>query len=177
MAYVNEVDVSKAEPRLGAIYERLQEMLGYVPHYFQALGTKPDVIEAQLAMDGAVMAEGALTTSVKEQIGLVVSGINSSAYCIAFHMELLHKGFGLPKPVAKKLAVDYENAPGDEKTKSLFRFADKLTRKPLEIEAEDVETLRAAGWGDEAVRETVLTVAYFNYINRVSFGLGLVGDL
>ncbi|MGA8102717.1 MAG: hypothetical protein WB869_11210, partial [Candidatus Acidiferrales bacterium] len=65
----------------------------------------------------------------------------------------------------------------DEKTKSLFRFADKLTRKPLEIEAEDVETLRAAGWGDEAVRETVLTVAYFNYINRVSFGLGLVGDL
>jgi hypothetical protein len=38
MAYVNEVDVSKAEPRLGAIYERLQKMLGYVPHYFQALG-------------------------------------------------------------------------------------------------------------------------------------------
>lgn len=177
MAYVNEVEVSEAEPRLKSIYERLQKMLGYVPHYFQALGAKPDVIEAQLSMDGAVMAEGALTTSVKEQIGLVVSGINSSAYCIAFHMELLNKGFGLAKPVARKLAVDYENAPGDEKTKALFRFADKLTRKPLEVEAEDVETLRAAGWGDDAVRETVLTVAYFNYINRVSFGLGLVGDL
>ena len=128
-------------------------------------------------MDSAIMGEGALSTSIKEQIGLVVSGINSSAYCIAFHMELLNKGFGLPKPVAKKLAVDYENAPGDEKTKVLFRFADKLTRKPLDIEVEDVETLRAAGWGDDAVRETVLTVAYFNYINRVSFGLGLVLSL
>ncbi len=177
MAYVNEVGVSKAEPRLRAIYDRLQKMLGYVPHYFQSLGAKPEVIEAQLAMDSAIMAEGALSTSIKEQIGLVVSGINSSAYCIAFHMELLDKGFGLPKPVAKKLAVDYENAPGDEKTKSLFRFADKLTRKPLDIDVEDVDTLRAAGWGDDAVRETVLTVAYFNYINRVSFGLGLVGDL
>ena len=177
MAYVNEVEVSEAEPRLKSIYERLQKMLGYVPHYFQSLGAKPEVIEAQLAMDSAIMGEGALSTSIKEQIGLVVSGINSSAYCIAFHMELLNKGFGLPKPVAKKLAVDYENAPGDEKTKVLFRFADKLTRKPLEVEAEDVETLRAAGWGDDAVRETVLTVAYFNYINRVSFGLGLVGDL
>jgi uncharacterized peroxidase-related enzyme len=177
MAYVNEVEVSKADPRLRTIYDRLVKNLGYVPHYFQALAAKPEVIEAQLAMDGAIMSEGALTTSLKEQIGLVVSGVNSSAYCIAFHMELLNKGFGLPKPVAKKLAVDYENAPGDEKTKVLFRFADKLTRKPLDIEVEDVETLRAAGWGDDAVRETVLTVAYFNYINRVSFGLGLVGDL
>ena len=129
MAYVNEVEVSEAEPRLKSIYERLQKMLGYVPHYFQSLGAKPEVIEAQLAMDSAIMGEGALSTSIKEQIGLVVSGINSSAYCIAFHMELLNKGFGLPKPVAKKLAVDYENAPGDEKTKVLFRFADKLTRR------------------------------------------------
>jgi alkylhydroperoxidase family enzyme len=36
--------------------------------------------------------------------------------------------------------------------------------------------LKAAGWDDAAVRETVLTVAYFNYVNRVSLGLGLVED-
>ena len=47
MAYVNEVGVSKSEPRLRAIYDRLQNMLGYVPHYFQSLGAKPEVIEAQ----------------------------------------------------------------------------------------------------------------------------------
>jgi alkylhydroperoxidase family enzyme len=36
--------------------------------------------------------------------------------------------------------------------------------------------LKNAGWDDAAVRETVLTVAYFNYVNRVSLGLGLVAD-
>ena len=51
-----------------------------------------------------------------------------------------------------------------------------LTRKPVEIEEEDISALKAAGWDDAAVRETVLTVAYFNYVNRVSLGLGLVED-
>ena len=53
---------------------------------------------------------------------------------------------------------------------------DKLTRKPYDIEDEDIEAVNKAGWDDEAVRETVLTVAYFNYVNRVSLGLGLVAD-
>ena len=57
-----------------------------------------------------------------------------------------------------------------------IRFAGKLTRKPAEIEEEDISALKAAGWDDAAVRETVLTVAYFNYVNRVSLGLGLVED-
>jgi alkylhydroperoxidase family enzyme len=64
----------------------------------------------------------------------------------------------------------------EEKARALFRFADKLTRKPLDIEETDVAELRRAGWDDAAIREAVLTVAYFNFINRVSFGLGLVAD-
>jgi alkylhydroperoxidase family enzyme len=56
------------------------------------------------------------------------------------------------------------------------RFADKLTRHPEDIEEADIETLKSAGWNDAAVRETVLTIAYFNFVNRVSLGLGLVAE-
>jgi uncharacterized peroxidase-related enzyme len=90
-------------------------------------------------------------------------------------MEVLRQ-LGMEKAMARKLTTDYENAPVDTKVKALFRFADKLTRKPLDIEESDAETLRQTGWDDAAVRETVLTVAYFNFVNRVSFGLGLVAD-
>ena len=90
-------------------------------------------------------------------------------------MELLQR-FGVDKVLARKLTTDYENAAVDPKVKALFRFADKLTRKPFDIEEEDIEALKQAGWDDAAVRETVLTVAYFNYVNRVSLGLGLVAD-
>ena len=175
MPYVNEVEMADANAELRDIYRELEQKMGLLPHYFKALGAMPQAIQAQLAMNAAIMQDGALTTTVKEQIGVVVSGINSSSYCIAFHMEVLRQ-LGMEKALARKLSTDYENAPVDEKVKALFRFAAKLTRKPLDIEESDAEALRQAGWGDAAIRETVLTVAYFNFVNRVSFGLGLVAD-
>jgi uncharacterized peroxidase-related enzyme len=175
MPYVNEVEESQADPQLLGIYRKIEQNFGFIPHYFKALGAMPKAIEGQLQLNQAVMADGALSTVVKEQIGVVVSGINSSAYCIFIHMELLQR-FGVEKSLARKLTTDYENAAVEPKVKALFRFADKLTRKPYEIEDEDVEAVKQAGWDDAAVRETVLTVAYFNYVNRVSLGLGLVAD-
>ena len=176
MPFVNEVDETQADPQLREMYSKIEQGLGFLPHYFKTLGAMPAVIQAQLAMNDAIMQDGALTLVIKEQIGLVVSGINSSAYCIMFHMELLRR-FGVEKTLARKLSSDYENAAVEPKVKALFRFADKLTRHPDDIEERDTDELKKVGWSEDVVRETVLTVAYFNYINRVSLGLGLVGDL
>jgi uncharacterized peroxidase-related enzyme len=176
MPFVNEVEEAQAEPHLREMYSKIEQNLGFLPHYFKTLGAKPAVIQAQLAMNDAIMQDGALTLVIKEQIGLVVSGINSSAYCIMFHMELLRR-FGVDKSLARKLTADFENATVEPGVKALFRFAAKLTRHQDDIEESDTDELKKAGWSDDAVRETVLTVAYFNYINRVSLGLGLVGDL
>jgi uncharacterized peroxidase-related enzyme len=175
MPFVNEIEETQADPHLLEIYGKIERDLGFLPHYFKTLGAKPAVIEAQLQLSPAVMADSALPMVTKEQIGLVVSGINSSTYCIMFHMELLRR-FGVEKNLARKLTTDYESAAVEPKVKELFRFAEKLTRHPDDITESDTETLKKAGWDDAAVRETVLTVAYFNYINRVSLGLGLVTD-
>ncbi len=175
MPFVNEIEESQADSHLREIYRHIEQNFGFLPHYFMALGAMPDAIEGQLHLGGAVMGEGALSTIMKEQIGVVVSGINGSGYCMFIHMELLQR-FGVEKSLARKLTVDFENAPVESKVKALLRFAEKLTRKPYDIEDEDVEAMKKAGWDDSAVRETVLTVAYFNYVNRVSLGLGLVAD-
>lgn len=175
MPYVDEIEVNEASPELREIYSRIEKNFGFLPHFFKALGPLPEVIQVQLQMTGAIMREGALPATVKEQIGLVVSGINASAYCIAIHMEVLRQ-FGIEKPTARKLATNYMDAPVDAKIKILFRFADKLTKMPADIEDSDVEEVLRAGWSKAALREAVLTVALFNYINRVSLGLGLVVD-
>lgn len=175
MPYVDEIEQAVATPELRGIYEKIEKNFGFVPHFFKVLGPMPEAIKAQLEMNAAIMGEGALSTLVKEQIGVVVSGINSSSYCIAIHMEVLRQ-FGIDKPASRKLVTDYMSAPVDDKTKALFRFADKLTRKPLDVDQPDADEVLRAGWSQAALRETVLTVAFFNYINRVSFGLGLVTD-
>lgn len=175
MPYVDEIEQAAANSELRGIYEKIEKNFGFVPHFFKALGPMPEAIKAQLELNAAIMSDGALSTLVKEQIGVVVSGINSSSYCIAIHMEVLRQ-FGIDKPASRKLVTDYMSAPVDDKTKALFRFADKLTRKPLDVDQPDADEVLRAGWSQAALRETVLTVAFFNYINRVSFGLGLVTD-
>ena len=175
MSFVAEVTRAQADPRLKQVYDTIQQKFGFLPHYFQAIARVPASVEAQLGLSAALLEDGALSKAVKEEIGLVVSGLNSSSYCIAIHMELLNR-LGVDKSVGRKLVTNYPNAPVGEKVQALLRFADKLTRKPMDIEAADAEAVRQAGWNDDALVETVLTVAYFNFINRVSFGLGLVAE-
>ena len=175
MPFVNEIDEAQANAPLRELYGKIENNLGFIPHYFMSLGAMPQVIESQMLLNDAIIADGALSKTVKEQIGIVVSAINSALYCVTFHMELLRR-FGVEKALARKLTADYENAPVEMNVKALLRFADKLTRHPEDIEEADIETLKTAGWNDAAVRETVLTVAYFNFVNRVSLGLGLVAE-
>jgi len=104
-----------------------------------------------------------------------VSGINSSSYCVAAHMELLRR-LGVEKALGRKLATDYAGAPVEDKEMALFRFADKLTRNQSEIEKADADAVFQAGWDQAALIETVLTVAWANFVNRVAFGLGLFAD-
>lgn len=175
MSFIKLPAPEQTSPELHPAYEKIQQEFGFLPNYFRALGREPATVLEQLALAEKIIRQGKLPTAVKEQIGMVVSGINASSYCVATHMELL-RNLGVEKPLSRKLATNYEGAPVEEKLKVLFRFADKLTRKPFEVNQADAQKVLDAGWDEDALYETVMAVAYFNYINRVSIGLGLVTD-
>lgn len=153
----------------------VREHYGFVPNFFKSQGDHPDAIQAEAAMAGSILRNRALHLALKEQIGLVVSGINSSSYCVAADMQMLHR-LGVEDSLSSKLVTDYPSAPVREKVQALFRFADKLTRNGVEIEKPDVDALFKAGWDEAALVEAVLTVAWFNFTNRLPFGVGLVAD-
>jgi len=175
MSYVGLVSEAQASPATQQLYQQIREKMGFLPNYFQALGRLPGVIAGQLALADGLDQTQALPRVVKERVGMVVSGINAASYCVAIHMELLRQ-MGVEKALSRKLATNYVDAPVAEEEQALYRFADKLTRHPDDMNQADVEALRQAGWNDQAVVETVVTVAYFNCITRVSTGLGLVAN-
>jgi len=83
---------------------------------------------------------------------------------------------GIDKKVSRKLALDYTTAPVEPNVMALFRFADKLSRHPADVEKSDVDELRKHGWNDEAILETALVVSLYACANRFSAGMGLVAD-
>lgn len=75
--------------------------------------------------------------------------------------------------LAERVRTDWRTASLDPATEALLSYAEKLTRTPAAVQAEDVQRLRDAGWSDRAIHDTAQVVAYFNYINRVADGLGV----
>jgi uncharacterized peroxidase-related enzyme len=72
-----------------------------------------------------------------------------------------------------RFAADWRRAGLDEATVALLEFAEKLTRAPAAVDADDVARLRDAGFDDAGISSAVQVTAYFNYINRVAEGLGV----
>ena len=175
MSFVTQVTEEQADTKLKSFYDAVRSAFGFLPNYYQALGISPELAEADFRLGGLIAAEGALPRKIKDQIGVVVSGLNTSSYCVALHLELL-RALGIEKPMGRKLATDYPNAPVEPNVQALFRLADKLTRKPGDVTKADADAVRAAGWSERQLFETVMAVALFNFYNRVALGLGLMAD-
>jgi len=71
---------------------------------------------------------------------------------------------------------DWTLAALDQKDRALLDFARKLNSSPSEMRLEDVDRLRAAGFTDETIFDIVAIVAFFNFINRIADGLGVVPE-
>lgn len=55
----------------------------------------------------------------------------------------------------------------------MLDYALKLTRDPGGMTVDDVNALRAAGFGDAAILDICQIAAYYNYVNRLADGLGV----
>ena len=55
----------------------------------------------------------------------------------------------------------------------MLDYVATLTRRPVDVQREDVERLREVGFDDTAILQINLIASWFNYINRVADGLGV----
>ena len=176
MSWVGVVSDEQASPEVKRLFDYIRERWGFVPNYFHALGRNAQLLQDQMNLfTNALYEERGLPRLLKEQIALVVSGLNTSTYCLAAHMQILGN-LGMEKGVVRKLAMNYSSAPVEPKVMELFRFAEKLTRRPADVEKSDVDRLREIGWSEDAIIDTVLITALYNCANRFSAGLGLIAD-
>lgn len=56
---------------------------------------------------------------------------------------------------------------------ALIEHAFKLTANPAAVHHDGIQSLRDAGFGDRAILDLTLVIAYFNFVNRLADGLGV----
>ncbi len=68
---------------------------------------------------------------------------------------------------------DYRKADLSPRERVLCDFAVKLTHLAAEVDASDIDVLRAQGLSDTDVSDAIQVIGYFNYVTRVADGVGI----
>ena len=116
-----------------------------------------------------------LTPGERELIAAFVSGVNSCRYCHGAH-SLVARAFGVDEAVLAKSLNNIGDAPVDARLKPILRYVRKLTETPSRMTDADAAAVYDAGWSDEALLHAIAVCAYFNNMNRLVEGAGIVGS-
>jgi uncharacterized peroxidase-related enzyme len=115
-----------------------------------------------------------LTPGERELIAAFVSGVNSCRYCHGAH-SLVARAFGADEAVLAASLDNTDVAPIDARLKPILRYVRKLTETPSRMTTADAAAVYDAGWNDEALLHAIAVCAYFNNMNRLVEGAGIVG--
>ena len=173
MTWIKTVDPKKANGRTKQVYESILEKRGHIANVFVAEGMEPEALAHQVDLYLELMlGQGPLSREEREMIAVMVSAANKSPYGTIHHAEALEKVEEDPEALTKMLAefVSRNEAP---RTKALLAYAAKLTLAPREVTEEDIKDLRDAGLSDQEILRANLVASYFNFLNRVTLGLGV----
>lgn len=152
-----------------------EEKLGLVPNVIRAFSLRPEKLRTFIAKYNELMLsdETGLSRLEREMIAVVVSSHNHCVYCITSHSQAVREVSGDPI-LGDILMTNYREANLPDKHRAMLDYAWKMTASPGEVGDEDRAKLYDAGFTHEDVFDINDTVAYFNYTNRMTHGLGMM---
>lgn len=167
-------DRSSLSAETRALFDQVEEKLGFVPNVFTAFAWREGRFTKWRAhFDDLMQPSPGLGKAEREMISVVVSMQNQCLYCLTSHGFALRALLKDPVKGAR-LTLDYRRAGLSEKQMAMLDFAVKLTLDPVTCSEEDVDDLRGLGFSDEDVWDIAEVTAMFNYTNRLMSAAGVL---
>ncbi len=111
----------------------------------------PEAMLAHLNLYKTIMfGPSGLSRRQRELLATVVSALNRCAYCVRHHAEAL-RAYIKDESFIEQVQRDYTQVSLDSKDRAMLDYAQKLTRKPSSVSADDIAALKQAGFGDEEI--------------------------
>jgi len=157
------IDRATATGERQALLDQIHNAFGTTPNMFRAVANSPAALRSLWGSFGA-LGGGTLDARLTEQIAVAVADRNACEYCLAAHTALGRKAGAS----AQEMAAAQAGESADPKTRAALRFALQVVEGRGQIAEADVQALREAGFGDEAIVEILAHVAlnlFTNYVN------------
>jgi uncharacterized peroxidase-related enzyme len=157
----------KLSPEMDAYFKKCDERLGFVPNVLKAFAFDNGKLEAFVDYRQELVQNAENLSKLEiEMIATVVSSQNRCFYCITAHGNAVRQ---LGDPVLGELMVmNYRAARLPKRQRAMLDFAVKLTTAPWEVEEEDRERLRRAGFSNRDIWDIASVAAFYNMTNRLA---------
>jgi uncharacterized peroxidase-related enzyme len=162
-----KLPAGKLSPEMDAYFKKCDEKLGFVPNVLKAFAFDDAKLQAFVDYRQQLVQNAETLSKLEiEMIATVVSSQNRCFYCITAHGNGVRQ---LGDPVLGELMVmNYRAARLGKRQRAMLDFAVKLTVAPWEIEEEDREKLRRAGFTDRDIWDIAAVAAFYNMTNRLA---------
>lgn len=154
-----------------AILSEIHAAFGATPNMFRAVANSPAALKSMWGAFGA-LGGGALPARLGEQVAVAIANRNACEYCLAAHTVLGRKAGAS----AEEMSEAQAGRSDDPKTAAALRFALAVVEQRGQVEAGEVEALRAAGFDDGEIVELLAHVALNLFTNYVNVALGVPVD-
>ena len=147
------------------------ETLGFTPNSVLTMQRRPEIANAFMLLNKAVMTNsGRLTSEQKRLIGHVASATAGCRYCEA-HTVLAAKRYGATDARLEAIWQFRDSRLFSEAEKAAFEFALAAASVPNAVDAAIAERLHAH-WSDDEIVEMLGVVALFGFLNRWNDSMG-----
>jgi uncharacterized peroxidase-related enzyme len=152
---------------MDAYFNKCDEKLGFVPNVLKAFAFDDAKLQAFVDYRQQLVQNAENLSKLEiEMIATAVSSQNRCFYCITAHGNGVRQ---LGTPVLGEMMVqNYRAARLSKRQRAMLDFAVKLTVTPWEIEEEDREKLRRAGFTDRDIWDIASVAAFYNMTNRLA---------
>jgi uncharacterized peroxidase-related enzyme len=155
-------------PAMTAYFKKCQEKLGFIPNVLAAYAFDSVKLEAFVAMyNDLMLGESGLSKLEREMIAVAVSSQNRCYYCLTAHGAAVRQYSGNPL-LGEQIVMNYRVARVNKRQRAMLDFAVKLTASPWNVEDDDRERLRRAGFSDRDIWDIAAVAGFFNMSNRVA---------
>jgi uncharacterized peroxidase-related enzyme len=147
------------------------ETLGFVPNSVLTMQRRPELADAFMRLNKAVMANaGEVTSEQKRLIGHLASASAGCRYCEA-HTVLAATRYGASDARLRELWTFRDSALFSAAEKAAFEFALAASSVPNAVDERIGAELRAH-WSDDDIVEILGVVALFGFLNRWNDSMG-----
>ncbi len=147
------------------------ETLGFTPNSVMTMQRRPEIAQAFMLLNKAVMTNsGRLTSEQKRLIGHLASAAAGCRYCEA-HTVLAAKRYGASDARLEAIWQFRTSALFSEAEKAAFEFALAAASVPNAVDSAIAERLHAH-WSDDEIVEMLGVVALFGFLNRWNDSMG-----